>query len=140
MKIVLRNSSVVYEEVQWTKVSKTDTSRANVTLGAASDFVGEHSLTAKVTIKSTPASPVNPIPTFYLALGQESDAGSVLQFLATTTDVAGTEGTIIKHTFNFNLSQSLVTDKYVKLGFSGSSYNQNQTLNTYIYDVEYVLE
>lgn len=137
MKIVLRNSKVVYEELQWTKVTKSSTTQRTITLGQASDFTEFTHMKVKFTVKSTGSTVVNPIPNVWLGVGEGTN-DAVAYFLGdVVTNVNFTIETAVDMEFAFTLSAAIATDKNLKFGIAGT-VNENFALMTYVYDLEYI--
>lgn len=138
MKVVLRNSSVVYEEVQWTKVTKSDTTYYTVVLGQASDFTELTHMKVKLTVKSTGSTIVNPIPRIFLAVGEGTNE-SVTQYVGNEiTNVNLTIGTPVAIEFTFTLSAAIAADKNLKFAVFSSNVNELIALRSYTWDLEYL--
>lgn len=135
MKVVLKNSNIVYEQLTMTKVSKTDTTFMNKTLCTWASVADKSNF--KVIIKITGYDTiVNPIPTTYVAYGAGDGTEPVIGYFTTVLDSDGNTGSTI--TLEGTLPSTAVADTYIKVGYFSPVVKEIIALRKYTFDVEYV--
>lgn len=143
MKVVLRNSSVVYEEVQWTTKTKDSTTTRGLILGSCEELQNKHVFKVKVTILSNPNNKQSVSFNFGTGLGEE-DPEQIARFLASPIDVSAAVGNTFEYNVdNFDIDSSdLSNNRYVKVVLSVESGGDPSYLG-YVtpitFKVEYIL-
>jgi hypothetical protein len=140
MKVVLRNSSVVYEEVQWTAKIKDSTTTRGLLLGSCEELKDKHVFKAKVTILANPYNVQNVSFNFGTGRG-EVDPEQITSFLASSIDVSAAVGNTFEYNVdNFTISNSdLTNERYVKAVLSYASTDSSAQL-PYIVRITYKIE
>lgn len=140
MKVVLRNSSVVYEEVQWLTKTKDSTTTRGLLLGSCEELQNKHVFKVKVTILSNPHGVQNISFNFGTGLGEE-DPEHIANFLATSMNASAAVGNTFEYNVdNFTITDSDLTNKrYVKIVLSYASTDSLSQLS-YIPHITYKIE
>ena len=140
MKVVLRNSSVVYEEVQWTAKTKDSTTTRGLLLGSCEELKDKHVFKVKVTILANPNNVQDVSFNFGTGFG-EKDPEQMTRYLASPIDVSAAVG----NTFEYNVDNFTITDsdltneRYVKVALSYTSTGSSAQL-PYIMRITYKIE